>query len=90
MNNSKISKLDKKNGIKLKKRRKGLLKEKKVNRTLRKFFNNKLAVIGLFILLTITFASIFAPIICRYSPGKINLTEALEPPSRDHILALIN
>ncbi len=62
-----------------------MLKEKKVNRTLRKFFNNKLAVIGLFILLTITFASIFAPIICRYSPGKINLTEALEPPSRDHI-----
>lgn len=85
MNNSKISKLDKKMDKIKEKEEKGLLKEKKVNRTLRKFFNNKLAVIGLFILLTITFASIFAPIICRYSPGKINLTEALEPPSRDHI-----
>ncbi|RAO99605.1 peptide ABC transporter permease [Petrotoga sp. 9PW.55.5.1] len=85
MNNAKNSKLDKKMDKIKEKEEKGLLKEKKVNRTLRKFLNNKLAVIGLFILLTITFASIFAPIICHHKPGKIDLRNALQPPSWNHI-----
>lgn len=85
MNNAKKSKLDKKMDKIKEKEEKGLLKEKKVNRTLRKFFNNKLAVIGLFMMIFITLSSIFAPLICRYEPSQIDLRNALQPPSKDHI-----
>jgi len=85
MNKKKMSKLDKKLNKIREKEEKGLLNNKKVNRTLRKFFNNKLAVIGLFILIAITLSSIFAPIICLYEPGKIDLRNALKPPSWEHI-----
>ena len=85
MNKKKMSKLDKKMNKIREKEEKGLLNNKKVNRTLRKFFNNKLAVIGLFILIAITLSSIFAPIICLYEPGKIDLRNALKPPSWEHI-----
>ena len=63
----------------------GLLEDKSQNRALRRFFNNRLATIGLIIFTTIIFITIFAPIICKYSPQKIDLLNRLKPPTLEHI-----
>ncbi len=58
---------------------------KKVNRSLRKFMNNKLAVFGLIVFGVIVLACIFAPLLTSYAPTKINLSHALKAPSAEHI-----
>lgn len=64
----------------------GLLKNKSYNRVLSKFFNNRLALVGLVVFVLIVLATIFAPFVCRYDPGKIDVLNSLQPPSAEHIL----
>ena len=85
MKNVKRTKLDKKMDIIKQKEEAGLLEDKSQNRALRRFFNNRLATIGLIIFTTIIFITIFAPIICKYSPQKIDLLNRLKPPTLEHI-----
>jgi len=54
------------------------------SRALQKLFSNRLAVIGLVIFSIITLASIFAPLLTQWDPGKINLRGMLQPPSAEH------
>ncbi|MCH4887512.1 ABC transporter permease [Acidaminobacter sp. JC074] len=63
----------------------GLLGKKKVNRKLRKFLNNKLAVFGLIVFALIMVATIFAPLFTSYEPGKIDVINKLQSPSTSHI-----
>ena len=81
---SRITKLNKKLDRIREREEKGLVKKGKVNRTLRKFFNNKLAAIGFFFIVGITLISILAPYICRYDPLKPDLKNRLQPPSFKH------
>lgn len=65
------------------------MKKKKsslVNRRLQKFAANKLAVIGLVVLLIIIFACIFAPLLTSYDPNAMNPRDKMMPPSAEHIL----
>jgi peptide/nickel transport system permease protein len=52
---------------------------------LRRFLRHRLAVLGLIILVLLTFASIAAPLY-RYDPEDINLRAKLEPPSAAHLM----
>ncbi len=52
----------------------------------RKFFRNKLAVIGGIFLIIIISAALLAPVIAPYSPEKQNLLEKLSAPSSEHLL----
>lgn len=52
----------------------------------RKFFKNKLAVMGAVFLIIIITAAILAPVIAPYSPSKQNLLQKLQPPSSEHWL----
>lgn len=63
----------------------GLLKSTDQNRALRKFFANRLAVLGLVVFALILLASIFAPLITKYDPAMINLRSTLQPPSGEHL-----
>jgi len=85
MENLKKTKLDKKMDIIKKKEEAGLIVNKPQNRALRRFLNNRLAVIGLIIFTIILLATIFAPIICKYSPQRIDMLNRLLPPSSEHI-----
>lgn len=85
MKNVKKTKLDKKMDIIKQKEEAGLLEDKSQNRALRRFFNNRLATMGLIIFIIIIFITIFASIICKYSPQKIDLLNRLKPPSSEHI-----
>jgi len=82
----KITKLDKRfDKIKLKEEQ-GQVKNYIRNRALNKMFGNKLAVIGLFFVTIVILSSIFAPLICKYDPQKVNLRKMLKPPSIENIL----
>ena len=54
------------------------------SRWLRKLLNNHLAVIGLLLFFIIVSASVFAPWLTEWDPGKINLRAILQPPSTEH------
>ncbi len=56
------------------------------SRSLRKMFNNKLAVAGLIFVTVTILAAIFAPLICKYTATEFDLGKILQPPSSDHIL----
>lgn len=62
----------------------GLAKSGGGSRTLKKFLNNRLAVIGLTIFVVIILASVFAPLLTPYDPNKINLRDMLQAPSWEH------
>ena len=64
----------------------GQLSNKKVNRFVRKFTNNRLAVIGLVMLVITLVMCIFAPVFTSYLPGKIDILNTLQKPSLDHLL----
>lgn len=85
MESPKKTKLDKKMDIIKRKEEAGLLEKKSQNRALRRFLNNKLAVIGLIMSTIILFAAIFAPIICKYSSQRVDILNRLQPPSLEHI-----
>jgi len=62
----------------------GLARRQRGSRALRKMFSNRLAVIGIVIFSVITLASVFAPWLTHWDPGKINLRAILQPPSAEH------
>lgn len=51
---------------------------------LRRFFRNKMAVLGLFIFLFMIVIAIFAPVIAPYDHLQTNLSESLQTPSAAH------
>ncbi len=57
-----------------------------LRKNIRKFMNNKLAMIGLIVVLLITLSSVFAPILTQYDPVEINMGAMSKAPSAEHIL----
>jgi len=57
---------------------------KTVNPFWYKIRRNPLTLFGLFLLLVILFASLFAPLLSSYDPTKINITQRFAPPSAEH------
>ena len=57
-----------------------------LKKNIRKFVNNRLAMIGLVFVLIIVLASIFAPLLTSYDPSEISLGEKNTPPCAEHIL----
>ncbi len=57
-----------------------------LRKNIQKFMNNKLAMVGLIVVLLITFSSIFAPLLTQYDPVEINMRAMSDPPSAEHIL----
>ncbi len=62
----------------------GLLKPATGSRFVRKFLNNRLAVIGLVVFTIILLAAIFAPLLTPWDPTAINLRAINKPPSWEH------
>lgn len=60
-------------------------KSSMVTRRLQKFASNKLAIVGLTVLLIIVFACIFAPLLTSYDPNAMNPRDKMLPPSAEHI-----
>lgn len=58
--------------------------KKTVNPFWYKIRRNPLTLFGLFLLLLILLASIFAPLISSYDPTKINIAQRFGPPSSEH------
>lgn len=65
---------------------KGLNSGKTMNRSLRKFLKNRLAIIGVVLFAVILLASVFAPLLTSYDPLGVDMSSVLEAPSREHIL----
>jgi len=81
------TKLDKKMDKLLALEESGALKnQKKVNRYLRKFKNNKLAVAGVIVFIIILILCFAAPLFTKYDPGAIDVLNRLQEPSKSHIL----
>lgn len=57
-----------------------------MNRSLRKFLKNRLAIIGVVLFAVILLASVFAPLLTSYDPLGVDMSTVLEAPSREHIL----
>lgn len=82
---SKRSRFDRKLDRILEQEEAGLLGKNKVNRTLRKLMNNKLAIIGLVIFSIILVSSIIAPLLTKYDPLAVDMKNVLSAPSREHL-----
>lgn len=52
----------------------------------RVFFSRKIVIFGLLILFVLIIAAIFAPLLAPYNPYKANLYQALQSPSKAHLL----
>ena len=50
------------------------------------FFGRKLAVIGFAIIMLLILAAVFAPWLAPYDPNKMDMTQVLQQPSREHLL----
>lgn len=57
-----------------------------MKRNLRKFLNNRLAMIGLAFVLLIVLMSVFAPLLTKYDPHKIDFGSRTVPPSSEHLM----
>jgi len=55
-------------------------------RIVRVFFGRKVAVVGLVFILLLIITAIFAPLLAPYDPYKMDLSNQLAPPSREHLL----
>jgi peptide/nickel transport system permease protein len=55
-------------------------------RILKVFFQRKLAVVGLFFILLLVIAAIFAPFLAPYPPDEMSLLDQLQQPSWTHLL----
>jgi peptide/nickel transport system permease protein len=55
-------------------------------RFVRVFFRRRIVIFGLFILLMLGLAAVFADWIAPYNPYKQDLRKILQPPSREHLL----
>ena len=82
----KKSRLDKKFDKIQEREDRGIHKKEVGSRAFRKMLNNRLAVAGLAFVTLVILASIFAPLICKYDPLKIDLKNILQRPSSEHIL----
>lgn len=54
--------------------------------SLRKFFKNKLAMVGLFIIVALVLISICAPLLTNYTVSETDLFNIKMPPSKEYIL----
>lgn len=79
-------KLDKKFDLILAREEQGLNGKKTMNRSLRKFLKNRLAIVGVVIFSLILLASIFAPLLTSYDPLGVDMKSVLQAPSREHLL----
>lgn len=59
--------------------------EKLWKRNVKRFVNNRLALIGLVIFLTITIMSIFAPLFTSYDPNGIDYAKFMQKPSFENL-----
>lgn len=59
-------------------------RKKLLKKNLRKFMNNKLAIIGAVCMAVILIAAIVGPWFCKYDPNQIDLAFGSQPPSGDH------
>ena len=66
-------------------KQKRIKKSSLAKRNLQKLLNNKLAVLGLFIVVTMILLCIAAPLLTPYDPGKISLFERDSAPGGEHI-----
>ena len=57
-----------------------------LRKNIRKFVNNKLAMLGLAFVVIIVAASVLAPVLTSYDPNEISLGEMSQAPSAAHIL----
>lgn len=55
-------------------------------RFLRAFFRNRIAVLGLVIVITMSLGAIFAPVIAPHPPNRLNPADRLSPPSLQYPL----
>jgi len=53
-------------------------------RAIRRFRRHKLAMVGTGIMLILLLAAIFAPIVARYDPNRVELRAMNQPPSTEH------
>jgi len=79
-------KLDRKFDRILAREEKGLNGKKTMNRSLRKFLKNRLAIVGVVLFSIILLASVFAPLLTSYDPLGVDMSTVLKAPSREHIL----
>ncbi len=63
----------------------GKLGQRKMNRSLRKLLENRLAIVGLVIFCVIVLACILAPLISPYDPGATDLRSMTQAPSWQHL-----
>lgn len=56
------------------------------SRTLRKFFDNKLAIAGLVVVILMFILCYGAQLFCKYAPTAIDLKNRLVPPGKEHLL----
>lgn len=56
-----------------------------LRKNIRKFVNNRLAMIGLIFVLLIVLSSIFAPLLTNYDPNELNLPDKTMAPCKEHI-----
>lgn len=61
-----------------------------LRKNIRKFVNNRLAMIGLVFVVVIVFTAIFAPLLTSYDPNEISLGEKSMAPCAEHILGTDN
>lgn len=54
-------------------------------RSLQKFLSNKLAIVGLIIVLLMILSAIFAPLLATFDPNKIDMTKLNQAPGGDYI-----
>ncbi|MDL2217451.1 ABC transporter permease [Christensenellaceae bacterium OttesenSCG-928-M15] len=54
-------------------------------RSIEKFMHNKLAILGLVILTIMILACVCAPLLTKYDPTAISLTDRVQPPGGEHI-----
>ncbi len=57
-----------------------------MRKNIRKFVNNRLAMIGMVFAALIILSAIFAPLLTSYDPGEVNLAEKSLAPCAEHIL----
>jgi ABC-type dipeptide/oligopeptide/nickel transport system permease subunit len=55
-------------------------------RFLRAFLRNRIAIAGLFIVVTMVFAALFGPSISPYNPNQTNARDRLQPPGSQYFL----
>ena len=55
-------------------------------KNVRKFVRNRLAMIGLIVMVTILFMCVFAPIVTQYRPDKPDFKALTQSPNAEHIL----